>query len=171
MFNLIKTFKIFESELLQIQSGVTQIQSGTTKETQKEDNIIDKNVKLPKDIYIFVDNADEELINKLKEELTILGKKNKTKNIRPVSIKGFFNKEDTYLLKYTELLIQMNTSDVIKGIYTLDIKKNHIIKIELNDVVLFDLEHESYTENTLIDKIIFIYKSYLKNNNWKINCH
>jgi hypothetical protein len=170
MFNTIKSFRIFESELVQVQSGTTQVQSGTTQ-VQIEPDItmtIDKSVKLPKYIVVTVDGADDELINKLKDELTLLAKKYKTKNIRPVSIKGFFNKEDTYLLKYTELIIQMNTSDIIKGTYTLDIKKNSNIKIELNDVVVFDLIHETYTENTLIDKIIFIYKSYLKNNNWKI---
>jgi hypothetical protein len=163
MFNTIKSFRVFESELTQVQSGTTQVQN--------EPDItmtIDKNVKLPKDIVIAVDNASDELIGRLKEELSLLGKKNKTKNIRPVSIKGFIDKEDTYLLKYTELEVQMNTSDVIKGTYTLDIKKNSNIKIELNDVLVFDLVHDTYTENTLIDKIIFIYKSYLKNNNWKL---
>lgn len=170
MFNTIKTFKIFENELVQMQSGATQVQSGATQ-LQKDPDItmtVDKNIKLPKEIIVAVDNTNDELINKLKEELTLLGKKYKTKNIRPVSIKGFIDKEDTYLLKYTELVIQMNTSDIIKGTYTLDIKKNSNIKIELNDVLVFDLVHETYTENTLIDKIIFIYKSYLKNNNWKI---
>jgi hypothetical protein len=166
----IKTFRIFESELIQTQSGSTQVQSGSTQIKTEPDitMTIDKNVKLPKDIIVTVDNMNDVLINKLKDELTLLGKKYKTKNIRPVSIKGFINKEDTYLLKYTELTINMNISDIIKATYTLDVKKNSNIKIELNDVVVFDLIHETYNENVLIDKIIFIYKSYLKNNKWKL---
>ena len=122
------------------------------------------------DIKINVDNINQNLINKLTTELSIIKKKKKKRNLRPESITGFFKKESGLgknIKIETKLDIHMTNNDLIEGIHI----ENEINNIEIiiNEKTVYNLNNPIYTDDILIEKIPLFYKEYLKSNNWKIN--
>lgn len=125
------------------------------KENNTEDNQINKKIFEPTDIFINVENKQDNLINKLIDELSIVIKKRTPKAIRILKIEGYINKDNISNLK-----LNMSNGDVIEGKLITDNIPNILIKI--NDVILFDLEHKLFNIEVLIDKIINMYKKHIE---------
>lgn len=135
----------------------------------KFEKLFEKNIDLT-DITINVENEKEELIEKIKQELSIITykKSNSPRTIRIKEISGYFNKKDfknIKLLYRTYIVISMSNEDKIKAklsIYQDDNENN--IKIKINDNVVYDLDNKKYTNEFLIEKLIYKYKEYLLKN-------
>jgi hypothetical protein len=135
----------------------------------KFNRLFEKSVDLT-DIDIKIDNENNELVDKIKQELSIITfkKKNSPKTIRIKSINGYFSKRDFKNIKLiykTYLSIGLSNGDTIKGklsVYEQEAENNICIKIN-NDVV-YDLDNKKFKNNNLVDKIIEKYKEYLLKN-------
>jgi len=123
-----------------------------------------------KDIEIKITNINQELINILVSELSLVVKKKKKKSIRPNSITGYFKKEEGVgkdLKIKTKLLIHMTNIDFIEATHIIEGDENNI-RIDVNEVTKYNLNNQTYTDDILIDKIIESYKEHLKSKNWKL---
>ena len=135
----------------------------------KFEELFEKNTDLD-DIIINVENEKEELIDKIKHELSIITykKQNNPKSIRLKEISGYFNKRDfknVKLLYRTYLIINLSNGDKIDAKLSVfqDENENNI-NIKINNIVIYDLDNNKFTNDILIDKIIDKYKeSLLKN--------
>ena len=125
------------------------------------------------DIETNIDNENE-LIKKIKQELSIIAykKKNSPKPIRIKKINGYFDKKDLTnidLISKTLLKINFSNNDIITGklfIYKNDELNNIVIKI--NEEVIYDLDNKDFNNEILVDKLIYKYKEYLLKNHKSI---
>ena len=119
------------------------------------------------DITINIENENTELINKIKDELSIITykKKNSPKPIRIKQISGYFNKKDFKNIKLiyrTYLVIEMSNNDKIKAKLSVFQEENETnIFIKINDDLVYDLDNKKFTNEILIDKLIEKYKEFL----------
>lgn len=119
------------------------------------------------DIIVEVENEKEDLIDKIKNELSIITyKRSKNpKSIRIIKIGGFFNKRDfknINLLYRTLLTIDLSNGDKVIGnlsVYQEEIENN--INIKINEELVYDLDNKNFTNEILIDKMIEKYKESL----------
>lgn len=123
---------------------------------------------IPDEISVNVENTNSELINKLINGLSLVIRKRSIKNLRILSIDGIFNKLDISILSYSNLKIKMSNGDDIQMTFSIDENKIPNIKILINDTLIYDLDHISYTLDVSIDKVITNYTKYLQSRNWKI---
>ena len=128
--------------------------------------IFEKNIDLA-DIIINVENEDKDLIEKIKQELSIISYKrqNSPKPIRIKEINGYFKKKDfknVKLIYRTYIVINMSNEDKIKGKLSIyqDENENNI-HIKINDDIVYDLDNKKFDNNFLIEKLIYKYKEYL----------
>ena len=119
------------------------------------------------DIIVEVENEKEELIDKIKNELSIITYKRakNPKPIRIIKIGGYFNKRDfknIKLLYRTLLTIDLSNGNKIIGnlsVYQEEIENN--INIKINEELIYDLDNKIFTNDILIDKMVEKYKEYL----------
>lgn len=123
---------------------------------------------IPDEISVNVENTNSELVNKLINGLSLVIRKRSIKNLRILSIDGIFNKLDISILSYSNLKIKMSNGDDIQMTFSIDENKIPNIKILINDTLIYDLDHISYTLDVSIDKVITNYTKYLQSRNWKI---
>jgi len=121
------------------------------------------------DIKIEVEGKESGLLQKLIDNLSIVVKRNKLRNISIKSIKGYINKK-TFLVwngyvydSYLE--VTLSNKDLIVAEYK-SITSN--ISIKVNNDIVFDLSHKSFDNEVLIDKMLSEYIKYLKNKNFTI---
>jgi hypothetical protein len=126
------------------------------------------------DIKVDVENQKEELINKIKHELSIITyKRSKNpKSIRIKEISGYFNKKDfksPKVLYKTYIVITMSNSDKIKAKLSVykDENENNII-INLNNNLIYNIDNKKFNNEILIDKLVNKYKEHLLTNYKKI---
>jgi len=120
------------------------------------------------DVKITVD-GDKGLINHLIDNMSLIVQKRKTKPLRINSVNGYINKETfkkNRLFYETYLEIDMINKDHIVGEYKSMING---ITIIINDELVYDMEHRTFDNEVLMDKIVNEYKKYLKNKKFKIN--
>jgi hypothetical protein len=121
------------------------------------------------DIKIEVEGKESGLLQKLIEDLSVVVKRNKLRNISIKSIKGYINKKTFLMLSgcvydsYLEVIL--SNKDVIVAEYK-SITSN--ISIKVNNDIVFDLNHKSFDNEFLIDKMVSEYIKYLKNENFTI---
>lgn len=135
----------------------------------KFEKLFEKNIDLT-DITINVENKNNDLIEKIKQELSLITykRKNSPKPIRIKEISGYFDKRDFKNIKLknrTYIVIGLSNGDKIKGklsIYQNENENN--IKITINDEVVYDLDNKKYTNEFLIEKLIYKYKEFLLKN-------
>jgi seryl-tRNA synthetase len=128
--------------------------------------IVEKNTDLT-DIIIEIQNEKTELVDKIKQELSIITYKRvkNPKSIRLKKISGYFNKRDfknIKLLYKTYLVIDLSNGDKINGklsIYNDENENN--INIKINNELVYDLDNKSFNNDILIEKIVNKYKEYL----------
>lgn len=155
-------------------SGETSVNSGETSSKPSETTITPEKTKddtksfEPKEIFVNVENKDENIIRKIIDNLTFLIKKRNIKNLRVTKIDGILNKLDISVLKFSRIEITMSNNDIIISSFTLNTNKIANIKIMINDEMVFDLDHKSYTLEIMIDKIVDYYKKFLELKKWKI---
>jgi hypothetical protein len=128
--------------------------------------LLEKNVNLS-DIVISVENEKTELIDKIKQELSIITYKRvkNPKSIRIIKIEGYFNKRDIKnikLLYNTYLIIHLSNGDKVYGKLSVfqDENENNI-NIKINNELIYDLDNKSFNNDILIDKIVSKYKEHL----------
>jgi len=135
----------------------------------KFEKLFEKEIELT-DIETNIENEKEDLIEKIKQELSIITYKrqNNPKSIRLTKISGYFNKKDFKNIKLiynTYLIIDLSNNDEIKAklsVYQNENENN--INIKINDEIVYDLDNKKYTNEFLIDKLVEKYKeSLLKN--------
>lgn len=126
------------------------------------------------DIIINIENEKTELVDKIKHELSIITYKrqNNPKSIRLKDISGYFNKRDFRELKLlyrTYLNINLSNADKIEAKLSVfqDENENNI-NIKINNIIVYDLDNNKFTNDILIDKIITRYKESLLKNYKKI---
>ena len=118
------------------------------------------------DIIVNVENEKTELIDKIKDELSIITYK-RQKNPKPIRIKeinGYFNKRDfknIKLLYNTYLVISLSNSDKLTAKLSVYQNEEKNIHIQINNNVIFDLDNIQYSNEILVDKLIEKYKEYL----------
>jgi hypothetical protein len=135
----------------------------------KFEKLLEKNIDLI-DIKINVENENKNLIEKIKQELSIITykRKNSPKPIRIKEISGYFNKKDfksVKLLYKTYIIISMSNGDNIKGklsIYQNNNENN--IHIKINDNLIYDLDNKKFNNELLIEKLIYKYKEFILKN-------
>lgn len=128
--------------------------------------LLEKDVDLS-DIIVEVENEKEELVDKIKNELSIITYKRakNPKSIRIIKIGGYFNKRDfknIKLLYRTLLTIDLSNGDKVIGnlsVYQEEIENN--INIKINDELVYDLDNKNFTNDILIDKMVDKYKESL----------
>jgi seryl-tRNA synthetase len=128
--------------------------------------IVEKNTDLT-DIIIEIQNEKTELVDKIKQELSIITYKRvkNPKSIRLKKISGYFNKRDfknIKLLYKTYLVIDLSNGDKINGklsIYNDENENN--INIKINNELVYDLDNKNFNNDILIEKIVNKYKEYL----------
>ena len=132
----------------------------------KFEKLFEKNVDLT-DIVINIENEKKELIDKIKQELSIITykRKNNPKSIRIMEISGYFNKRDfknINLIYRTYLVIDLSNNDKIKAKLSVyqDENENNIT-IKINDDLVYNLDNKKFTSEILIDKLIEKYKEFL----------
>jgi len=122
------------------------------------------------DIKFYVQGDDNNILTqKLIDELSLVVKKRKSKSLRIKNITGYVNKETFSRVGYfydTSLEVILTNRDIINGNYNSAINN---INIKINDNVVYDLDHGSFDNEVLIDKMIKEYFKYLKNSKYKIN--
>jgi hypothetical protein len=121
------------------------------------------------DIKIDVEGKESGLLNKLIENLSMVVKKRKLRNITIKSIKGHINRK-TFLawsgyVYDTYLEINLSNKDVIIAEYK-SITSNILIKV--NGTIIFDLNYKAFDNEVLIDRIISEYIKYLQEKNFTI---
>ena len=132
----------------------------------KFEKLFEKNIDLT-DIEISIENENKELIDKIKQELSIITykKKNNPKSIRIKTISGYFNKKDfknKKLIYKTYLVINLSNQDRIKAklsVYNDENENN--ITIKINSDLVYNLDNKNFTNEILIDKLINKYKEFL----------
>lgn len=142
----------------------------------EENNMITKFKKLFEkdidltDIEINIENENKDLIEKIKQELSIITykRKNNPKSIRIKDISGYFNKRDFKNIKLiyrTYLVITLSNNDKIKAKLSIyqDENENNI-KITINNDVVYNLDNKGFSNELLIDKLISRYKEFLVQN-------
>ena len=119
------------------------------------------------DINIDVENIDDELIKKIKNELSIITYK-REKNLKPIRIKeitGYFNNRDfkNKKIKYkTSLNINLSNSDKIKAkLSVYDDENDNNICIKLNNEIIYNIDNKIFNNDIFIDKIVDKYKKFL----------
>jgi len=128
--------------------------------------LFEKNINLD-DITTNIENEKSELIDKIKQELSIITykKQNSPKPIRIKDISGYFNKKDfknINLLYRTYLVIDLSNGDKLKGkLSVYKDENNNNINIKINDELIYDLDNKSFKNDDLIEKIIRKYKESL----------
>ena len=139
----------------------------------KFEKLFEKNTNLG-DIIINIENQKEELIDKIKQELSIITykKQNNPKSIRIKEISGYFNKRDfknIKLLYRTYIVIDLSNEDKVQAKLSVfqDEHQNNI-NIKINDELVYDLDNNKFTNEILIDKLITKYKESLLKNYKKI---
>lgn len=132
----------------------------------KFEKLFEKNVDLT-DIIVDVKNEKDDLIDKIKHELSIITykRKNSPKTIRIKKISGYFNKRDfknIKLLYRTYIIIYLSNNDKIKAKLSIyqDNNQNNI-SIKINDEIVYDLDNQKFNNEILIEKLIYKYKEYL----------
>ena len=132
----------------------------------KFEKLFERNIDLT-DISVNVENENVELINKIKQEMSIITykRKNSPKSIRIKDITGYFNKKDFVNIKLiyrTYLVINLSNEDKIKAKLSVyrDENENNI-NIKINDELIYDLDNKIFNSEMLIDKLINKYKEYL----------
>ncbi len=128
--------------------------------------IVEKNTDLT-DIIIEIQNEKTELVDKIKQELSIITYKRvkNPKSIRLKKISGYFNKRDfknIKLLYKTYLVIDLSNGDKINGklsVYNDENENN--INIKINNELVYDLDNKNFNNDILIEKIVNKYKEYL----------
>lgn len=135
--------------------------------------LLEKNIDLT-DIVVDVKNEKTELIDKIKQELSIITYKKvkNPKSIRIVKISGYFNKRDfknIKLLYRTYLIIDLSNGDKVNGKLSVyqDENENNI-SIKVNNELVYDLDNNKFTNDILIDKMVEKYKESLLKNYKKI---
>ena len=118
------------------------------------------------DIITNIENEKSELVDKIKNELSIITYK-RQKNPKPIRIKeinGYFNKRDfknIKLLYNTYLVISLSNSDKLTAKLSVYQNEEKNIHIQINNDVIFDLDNIQYSNEILVDKLIEKYKEYL----------
>lgn len=122
----------------------------------------------PKDIDIKVEGKNS-LIDQLIDNLSLVVRKRKIKSLHIKSITGYINKEfftgKGYLYE-TQLSVTLNNKNILFGEYK---SKSNEILIKVNDEIIYHLNHKTFDNEVLIDKMVNEYIKYLKNNKFKIN--
>jgi len=119
------------------------------------------------DIEINIENENKELIDKIKDELSIITyrRKNNPKPIRLTKIDGYFNNRDfknINLIYKTNLNITLSNGDEING--KLSVYKNeneNNINIKINTKLIYDIDNKKFNDELLIDKMISKYQENL----------
>ena len=131
--------------------------------------LFEKDIDLT-DIEINIENENKDLIEKIKQELSIITykRKNNPKSIRIKDISGYFNKRDFKNIKLiyrTYLVITLSNNDKIKAKLSIyqDENENNI-KITINNDVVYNLDNKGFSNELLIDKLISRYKEFLVQN-------
>lgn len=138
------------------------ILKGNATPTVKTNSIISK------DIDIKVENNDSQIIRKLIDGLSLVIQKRKLRNLRIVTILGVLNKLDIAILKFSKLTVLMSNGDTLVCEYSVNAANLPNIRVAINDTLVYDLEHLSYTLDTMVEKTVEKYKRFLESNNWKI---
>lgn len=119
------------------------------------------------DINIDIENEDEELINKIKNELSIITYK-REKNPKPIRIKeitGYFNKRDfkNTKIKYkTSLNINLSNGDKVKAkLSVYDDENENNISLKINNELVYNLDNKKFNNELFIDKLVDKYKKFL----------
>jgi len=133
-----------------------------TKFKELYENKIDLN-----DIITNIENEKDELVKKIKDELSIITykRKNSHKSIRIKEIGGYFNKrdfKDTNLLYKTYLTIDLSNGDKVKAKLSVykDENENNI-NIKINNDLIYNLDNKKFNNEIFVDKIIDKYKESL----------
>ena len=122
------------------------------------------------EINIDVENKDEELINKIKKELSIITYK-REKNPKPIRIKeitGYFNKRDfknTNVKYKTSLNINLSNGDKVKAklsVYNDENENN--ISLKINNELIYNLDNKNFNNEIFINKLVDKYKKFLVDN-------
>jgi hypothetical protein len=109
------------------------------------------------------------IVDRLINNLSLIVKKRKMKSIRIKSISGYINKEIFNRKGYfyeTKLDISLTNKDAIFGEYK---SVNNEILIKVNEEIIYNLNHKSFDNEILVDKIVGEYIKYLKINKYNIN--
>lgn len=119
------------------------------------------------DIELDIENDNEELINKIKQELSIITYKRKN-NLKPIRIKkihGYFDKRDfknSNLIYRTYIVIDLSNGDTIKSKLSIyDNEDENNINIKINRDLVFDIDNKNFNNEYLVDKLINKYKEHL----------
>lgn len=132
----------------------------------KFEKLFEKKIDLT-DITVNVENENKELIDRIKQEMSIITykRKNSPKSIRIKDISGYFNKKDFINIKLiyrTYLVINLSNEDKIKAKLSVFRDENcNNINIKINDELVYDLDNKIFNSEILIDKLINKYKEYL----------
>jgi len=135
--------------------------------------LLEKSTNLD-DITINIENEKAELIDKIKQELSIITykKQNNPKSIRIKNISGYFNKKDfkeIELLYKTYIVISLSNDDKIIGKLCVYKDENiNNINIKINNDLVYDLDNRNFNNDIFIEKLITKYKEYLLKNYKKI---
>jgi hypothetical protein len=120
------------------------------------------------DIEFDIEDENTELVNKIKQELSIITykRKNNPKPIRIKKIGGYFDKKDfkdINLIYRTYITIDLSNGDKIYA--KLSVYKNeNNINIKINDKIVYDIDNKKFNNEYLIDKLVEKYKEYLLKN-------
>jgi len=126
-----------------------------------------KEYKEPNDVIIDVVNKNY-LIDSLIENLSLLVRKKKLKNIHIKKVKGYINKEQFTKKGFTyETYLEaiLSNDDILIGEYIM-LSKTIIIKI--NDTVVYDMDNKLFDNEYLIEKLTNEYIKHLKTNNFSL---
>jgi hypothetical protein len=114
-----------------------------------------------------VEDKNTELIEKIKNELSIITYKRKSshKSIRIKEIGGYFNKrdfKDINLIYKTYLTIDLSNGDKVKAKLSVykDENENNI-NIKINNDIVYNLDNKKFNNEIFVDKIIDKYKESL----------
>lgn len=119
-------------------------------------------------ISINIENNKNELIKDLIDKFSFIIYKQIRKpiNLRIKNINGYFNKTDfknTNLIYKTELYVELSNLDIIYGVICTH-KEYSNIKIKINDKLIYDMNNKNFDNESLIDKMISLYKNHIRKN-------
>lgn len=119
------------------------------------------------DIELDIENENEELINKIKHELSIITykRKNSLKPIRIKKIHGYFDKKEfknVNLIYRTYIVIDLSNGDIITSkLSKYENENENNINIKINRDLVFDIDNKNFNNEFLVDKLICKYKEHL----------